>query len=332
MDGTTPTTTLTSSTPAAPAAPAISAPASVPTPSERPTFAQAFAQDAAPIAETPAAPEGTATIEPAATSAIDGALNPSEPKGPIPFDVHKTALENARTKAAEQAQQEFDSQFGWAKAVDRGAVEEAARLGQLYQTDRAGYIRQVLAEAITDPTLAPLVRSEAARVLGSRQSQPQPAQTVPDVPIVNEQGQVVGNLRDIVQAHLAEYAAKEIAPLKSDLQQRKAEADARKAHDELQTHVQDIYAEAVDLLPGFKEHEAEIAKVFATIPGDPAKAMRAAWKQVVGSTLANRDSVRTATLDELKTKAAASAVNPAQTAVTSTSRPKSFHDPSLKWS
>jgi hypothetical protein len=66
--------------------------------------------------------------------------------------VHKTALENARTKAAEQAQQEFESQFGWAKSVDRGAVEEAARLGQLYQTDRAGYIRQVLAEAITDPT------------------------------------------------------------------------------------------------------------------------------------------------------------------------------------
>jgi hypothetical protein len=254
-----------------------------PTPSERPTFAQAFAQDAAATPATPAAPEGTATIEPAAVTAMDGAINPSEPKGPIPFDVHKTALDNARIKAADQAKQEFEAQFGWAKSVDRGAVEEAARLGQLYQTDRAGYIRQVLAEAITDPSLAPLVRSEAARVLGSRQSPPQPAQTVPDVPIVNEQGQVVGNLRDIVQAHLAEYAAKEIAPLKSDLQQRKADADARQAQQELQTQVQDIYAEALDVLPGFKEHEAAIAKVFATIPGDPAKAMRAAWKQVVGS-------------------------------------------------
>ncbi len=345
MDATTVSTpTPASPAPAAPAAPATSAPASAPTPSQRPSFAEAFATDATAASSQTPAPEGAATTAPAEGQATDSATSPSEPKGPIPFDVHKTALENARIKAAEQAKQEFEQQFGWAKTVDRTAVEDAMRLGQLYQSDRAGYIRQVLGEAVADPTLAPLVRSEAARVLGARA--PQPVDLSPDIPVVDNNGQVVTHtfsadrVKAIVQHAVQEALQKEVAPLKQDFQTRQDRDAAIQAQRELDTQVQDIYSEAIQMLPGFKEHEAEIAKVFDAMPPfDPNdqraadKALRKAWHQVVGSTLANRDQTRTQMLDELKTKAAAGtgSVNPAGAAVTATKRPTSFHDASLSW-
>jgi len=334
MEGTTATPTTTSApAPTTSAAPATSAPSASPAPAERPTFAQAFASDAAPSTDSSSAPTETAATAQAETS-------PTESAGPIPFTAHKTALENARLKAREAAQAEFQQQYGWAMQTDRAAVEEAARIGRTYATDKPGFIRQLLAEATTDPELAPLVRSEAARVLGMRQqAQPQPApiDLSPDIPVMDQDGRVVAQtysherLQQVVQKAIEDFASRELSPIKQDYQSRQQEQQAQKAQQELQTAVSDIYSEATDVLPGFKEHEAEIAQAFATIPGDPAKALRAAWKQVVGSKLASADQVKADTLKDLQTKAAASAVNPASAVIPTTQRPRSFNDPSLKW-
>ena len=263
--------------------------------------------------------------------------------GPMPFQAHKTALENARTKERERVTQEFDQQYGWAKTADRGAIESAQQIGQMYANDRPGFIRQVMAEALADPNMAPLIRSEAARVLGQRaQAQPQTAPPVdlsPDIPVMDGNGQIVAQtysherLQQVVAKAIEDFATRELSPIKQDYQTRQQAAEAQRAQQELQTATQDIYSEALDVLPNFKEHEQDIAAVFATLPASmaPDKALRAAWKQVVGSKLANADQVRATQLTELKTKAAASGVNPASSVITSTGRPRSFNDPGLKW-
>lgn len=335
MDVSTPTSTVTPSSESPAAAPATSAPTTTSVSTERPaTFAEAFARDAAPTTETPVTPEGTATTEP-----VTATPPPSAP-GPIPFDVHKTALENARTKAAEQAKAEFQQQYGWAQGLDRSAVEEAARMGQLYQQDRPAFIRQMLAEAITDPEVAPLVRSEAARVLAQRsRADAPPVDLSPDIPVMDANGQVVAQtfsadrVKQIVNHAIQEALGKELTPLKADYQSRQQREQAEQQRQELDRTVRDIYTEARDVLPGFTEHEAEIAKVFETLPVNlPAdKALRMAWKQVVGGKLANAEQVKAQTITDLKTKAAASAVNPGAAVIPTTKRPTSFHDPALTW-
>jgi len=329
MEATVTQTASTPTTTAAPSAPAASAPA---TPAERPTtFAQAFASDAATQTEASAQPEA-ATTQPAETTTATAPVHPSAEKtGPIPFDVHKTALENARTKAVA----EYKEKFGWAEAVDRSAYEEAARIGQLYQRDKPAYIRQVLAEAVNDPTLAPLVRSEAARVLGSRQQPAAPQAIEPDIPVVDEQGRTVAQafsaerVKALIAQAVADAIGKEVAPIKADFQTRQQQEQARQQQAEAQKASNTLYEQVTTELQGFKEHEAEIAAVFEKIPGDPATALYRAYAQVVIPKLQAAGQAKA--LEDLKTKAAASTANPASATVAATKRPKSFSDSSLKW-
>lgn len=336
MEGTTSTNTPSTPTATPTAAPATSAPSASPTPGQRPTFAQAFAQDAAPTAPETASPEAAPTTPSVTDTPVESATpTPSEP----PKERWDSILANAREKARSEAEQQFQQQYGWAMQADRAVVEQAIQLGQSYTQDKPAFIRSILAEAITDPNLAPLVRSEAARVLGARNAAPPPQPQVdlsPDIPVMDANGQVVAQtysherLQQVVQKAIEDFASRELSPIKQDYQTRQEQEQAARAQQELHATVQDIYSETSDL-PGFKEHEQEIAKVFASIPGDPAKALRAAWKQVVGSTLANANQVKANTLKELQTKAAASAVNPASAVIPTTQRPRSFNDPSLKW-
>lgn len=344
MTETTTTTTTPATAPAAPpaAAPATSAPATPSSPGERPTtFAEAFARDAA-VSETPAADDGTATTAPSSETPDDTAPpTPGEP----PREKWETILNNAREKAKQEATKEFQQQYGWAQGVDRAAVEEAARMGQLYQQDRPGFIRQMLAEALTDADLAPLVRSEAARVLANRtrgtQPEAQPAPDLsPDIPVLDAEGRVVTQtysaerVQQIVQQAISDAIGKELAPLKQDYQTRQQREQAIQQQQALQQQSESIYADALETLPGFKEHEASIAEAFNAIPASvPAdRALRMAWKQVVGDKLANADQVKAQTITDLKTKAAASTVNPATAGIATTKRPTSFHDASLSWS
>lgn len=317
------------SVPTSTAAPATSAPSTPIRPDQRPTFEQAFARDAvapAPVVPVEGAPVATA---PGETPAVEA------PKGPIPFDVHKTALDNARKKEAERLTAEFQSQYGWAQQLDRPSVEAAMSLGQRYQSDKPGFIREVLAEALQDATLAPLIRSEAARALSSGRGQPaaQEPDLSPDIPVMDANGQIVAQTFSAqkVQQIVERAIAQAVKPLQQDFQTRQQREQAAKQEQEISTAATDIYTEALDVLPGFKDHQDAIQKVFLTIPGDPAKALRQAWKQVVGGTLSNADQVRAEQLKALQTKAASSVPNPAAASSAPAQRPRSFHDPALKW-
>lgn len=307
------------------AAPATSAPSSSPTPSQRPTFAQAFARDAAQPADPSSAQPEAATTAPAGDGLTEGA------QGPIPFTVHKTALENARTKEADRVRAEVQAQYGWAAGVDRSTAEAGMQIGRMFQQDRPGFIRQVLAEAMADQTLAPMVRSEAARVLGSRR-QEAPADLSPDIPVMDAQGNMVAQTYSAtrVQQIVQQALEQALQPLQQDYQQRQQRDQQVAYAQQLESTTQDIWSD-VSSLPGFADHKDEIAKVFAATPGDPGRALRAAWKQVVGPKVGVVDKVRADYQKELQTKAAASTVNPASAVIPATKRPRSFKDPSLKW-
>lgn len=320
--------------------------------SERPTMQQAFAADIAPVteslpvstptSETPAPVIATAdaTVPPDATSPTP-VIPSTEATGPIPLERHKSILDGAY-KERDEARQQLEAwkPYEWAKQVDQTALNEAVKLGQLYQNDRAGYIRQVLAEAAADADLAPLVRSEAARVLGARPAKPaEPLDLSPDIPVFDQAGQQVSTtysadrVKQLLQQQRTEFESL-VQPLKQAEDTR-----AKTAKEAAFAQQQDAFVVAestriktsIQKLPGATEHWKAIQDKARTYGEDVpvGEALRDAYIEVVmahSSAKAKAD-----VLDTLKTKAAASSVNPAGAVVASTHKPKSMLDPSLKW-
>lgn len=298
--------------------------------SERPTFAQAFASEAPAAESLPATPSPES--QPAASASADTTVPPADQttgdvtpaEGPVPYARFKEVNEGKK------ALEDKLTALQWAESVDRGAVERASQLGQLYQRDRAGYIRQVLAEAVTNPDLAPLVRSEAARVLGARQPQPD-ADIEPDIPVVNDQGQVVSQafsaerVKQFVQRAVTEALTKEVGPLKQTVQSVEQERQQAVIRQQAEQAAAADYQRA-QAWPGFTEHQDAIAQAFAE---HADWSIQDAYIAVAVPKL--QAAAEAKTLEALKTKAAASTVNPAAAVVTSQARPASFHDPRLSW-
>ncbi len=310
--------------------PAASVDTSAPAVSERPTSAHdALTQAAAAITSETAAPLETAATGPAQPGDPASALHPST--GSPPEKHWPTILENARTKAKDEALAQWRQQHGWAEQVDRQAVERMGQIAELYQRDRPGYIRQILADAVSDPTLAPVVRSEAARILGQRQAPP--VDLSPDIPVIDEQGRVVSQTlsAERIQARIDAGIAKalgtmgeQVKPLLSEREARQQREQAAEEDRQLEAYTGDLYNEACDVLPHFKEYEPEIARVMATIPGDPARAMRQAWKQVVGPTLSAK--AKAEVLDSFSKKAAAQTVDGSGKAASTPTRPRTVQE------
>jgi hypothetical protein len=327
--------TPTTGTTAAPATASAPSATAAPTPVERPTFAQAFASDAATSPEQPAQPEAPTTqAADAATTQAPVNPNADAKTGPIPFEVHKTALENARTKGAA----EYKEKFGWAENLDRSLIEETTKIGTLYRNDKPAFFRQLLAEAAGNPETLAVLRSESARFLAGARQQPAAVDLTPDIPVVDDQGRVVSHsfsaerVKQLLKQErdsLKQELLGEIAPLKQDRETAQRQEQARQEQAHLQSTVTTLYEQATTDLPHFKEHEQEIAAAFEKIPGDPGTALYRAYAQVVIPKLNAASQAKA--LDDLKTKAAASTANPASAAVATAKRPKSFNDPALTW-
>ena len=272
-----------------------------------------------------AAQTGTATTEPAAaTTATSSTTDPTQGKqGPIPFDVQSKALENARAKAVAEAQAAWEQQYGWSRTVDRTAVEEAARLGTLFQTDRAAFVRELIADRELPPDLV----SEFARVLGSRRGQSANSGDVdldPDVPLLDANGNPTGVatysapkvqalMKQAVQQAISEVT-KTIAPLQETHKaiQEEREGAANKAF--AQTTLAELRKQ-----PFFAENEPAIKAVYAKIPianpKDQAEvnaALRTAYLQVLtGTVIPNLQSTTTRTVVQgQQQKANANTVTP----------------------
>lgn len=268
---------------------------------------------AAPVTtESSADPAATVQADATATTAP---LTTDKPKGPIPFEVHHTALENARTKAKDEALAEWRKTHGWAEQVNRAEIEALAPMAQLYQRDRPAFVRQILSEGVADPEVAALIRSEAARFLGSRAPAQESTEIEPDIPVMDESGRVVNHaysataVKQLVQRAVEEAIGKKVAPLEQDYQARQKHAE-RAAYNKRLDDAVKADERFVESRPYWKDHKAAIQKLYAETPSFVT--LRDAYYHYVEHTLLPNLSKteRTKVVNGLTEKVAASSVSP----------------------
>ena len=308
---------------AAPAAPAVSTPASAP--ATRPTSAKAALEAAAAAQET-TQPDGTAPpiVAPAE------ALSPHAKKGPIPFDVHDKALQNARQKARDEALAEHRVKYGWAEQIDQAYLQNLAQVEQR-MADPATFAAELLSSLQNHPEHGPKLRSELARILGARrQGPPEP---VPDVEVRDAAGNVVGQTYSAArQKERESWLAKQIkASMSQEIQAVKDRLDRQDAEVAAHQRTQQADKQADQLLteakvwPGFTDHAAEIATVMRN---QPAWTLERAYVDVLQRVIAPTltDQGYRSALDSLAQKSEAQTVTTGGASSATPAKPKNVRD------
>jgi hypothetical protein len=262
------TTTTIDSAPVTTAETTTAAPATVETShaattSQRPTDVRSLAkwmaanESAAADPTDASAKTDAATTAPADAKDPTGATHPTtEKKGPIPFEVHDKALQNARTKSADEATAKTREQFA---PLER-AVQSWQPIAQRMTADPVGFVRDYIAEvAASNPAIAAQMRSEAGRMLAGGRSAAVDAEPPPDVQIVDEHGRVTGTTysakalaeRDAWnERRLLAKVNGELAPIKAERAQQLADAQAAEFKAATDAKVDEVMAELLDILDG----------------------------------------------------------------------------------
>jgi hypothetical protein len=304
--------------------------------SSEPAAGSASVESLAPV-DTTAQPDGATTQPAVATTDQPLSTEPAK-AGPIPFDVHKTALENARQKAVA----EWEQQYGWAKQIPPQDFQQAVTLAKRAHADPIGYLQDFIKDLQSDPTYGAQLRSLAARALAQRTQQPE-QEPQPDLPIQLEDGRVVHLYSAEQQAKREAFLQKQwLASVQQELQPLK------QSHEQQQRVAEQARQEAA-----WNTWQGQVVADTATWPGmdNPDVRSRFAadvWRQIQGHdvTLTDTDKIeraiersyrtvvvpslqttsRQAVLNDINRQAAASTVNPAQT---STRAPKSMDEMSI---
>lgn len=317
------------------------------------SFAEAFAADASsasnPTPETtPAASASADTIVPPAADGSEGSTPATgdSPQGPIPFDRHKAALENARAKAIE----EWDQQYGWAKQVQPQEFQQIQQIARHFAGgDVLTGIQSLLAEARKDPAVDAQLRSFHARALAAARGQ-QPAQAEqepqPDLPIQLEDGRVVhlysaeqqAKREAFLQKQWLSQVKQEFQPVTETVEAYKAREAALAKQQEIAQYVESTHADVVTW-PGMDDKANQVAvaeelkrmRVNEDDPREVSLALNAAWRKVVAPKLSAKGE--STLLENLQRKAAAStSINPGSAASTTPRSYKSFNDlPAEMW-
>lgn len=319
MEDTT-TTAVTEAAPVStPSAPSGDESASAPSTPARPaSFKEALAQTAAKTEST-----GTATIAPS-VSADGTAIK----KGPIPFEVHDTALQNARAKSAAERDAEWTNRVGWAANIDRERAAQALHLADLLDRSPAEFIDRAVAQLVNDPQQAASVRSALARHLASGRSAPAEA-PLPSIQL--EDGTVIdlNSFRDSIQKQTLQAATQQFQPAMDaakELQEAK-EFAVRQHHA---GQFAQGFMGTLTQLPGFKAHAKEIHAALAQTKLEtdhPAEVRAAAYEiyhRIVVPTLSQAGQA--SLMASLKQKAVAQTESPSRTATASGARPKNTAD------
>jgi hypothetical protein len=263
-------------------------------------------------------PEVTATpdADPSVTTEIP---TDAKPAGPVPLSVHQKALENARTKAAQETEARLRTEMGWAQDIPAADGPRMAQMYQQFVADPAGYAMNLLQQLGNNPQYAPQIRSHAARVLGARQQQaaepvaePEPTDDVedPNTGLTFMSGAQRAKWAAWFQRQLKADVQKELQPLKQRDQAIQQEAQQRQMMDQTRSFL-DRMRESD---PFFKEHEPKVKA--AMLEGKGNISFEAAYNRVlrevvIPSLQANAESNVVASLQQ---KAVASSRNPAAAA------------------
>lgn len=272
-----------------------------------------------PPASSTAAP---ATGAPAAVVTQDQTASSSnEP----PRERWDSILDNARTKTRADVEREYKQKYGWADQFHEQPYEFVESwIDQLAQHPQYG--SQILAKA------ARLLNSRRGRQIGP-EAGAAVEEPVPDVPIVDGQGQVVGQTYSATQ--LKKWREWDWAQREATLADRFAPLEQRAQRQEQAEQVAQLQATATQqsqqtltelrAQPYFKDHEADIKRAFADHPewGDN---LHRAYLHVLTTTVLPKlsQTEQAKVLDSLQTKAAATTVSPQAQAATAKPHFKSF--------
>lgn len=318
--------------------------------SERPaTIPEAFARESAGADSHSATPvstttetvdSGAATTAPPVPESATGVTNAETPSavGEPPKERWDAILKNAREKERADILKEWEP-YSWAKQVPREAIDQAVALSRQVQQDPVAFFRQLYEDLDSHPTHAAQLRSEAARLLSRGRGKTPDIDLSPDVEILDANGRVAGRafsaergqamVQHAVQQALAEFEAKKVAPIVSDYESRRAEAEAKKQQAAVDAQVSAMEARIRKIVGN---DDAALQAVSQALVADPSADPLDIALQVFEDrakqtqTKADADALKT-----LQRKAAASSPNPAAAVVPATKRPRSFHDPALKW-
>ena len=308
----------TMTTAMSPSAPAVAPEAS---PASDPTTVAAGVDPAADAASpSQAAVDGvSATTDPTQTT----------PDPTAPPEKHwPKILNNARTKAVA----ETEAKYTWASQIPE---QHRATVGEFYKTldtDPAMAIEALIATAAGDPKHAPKLRSLLGKLLGNRITQDPAAPAantagaIPEPDFQDEHGHTfysadrIKALVESIEARIDAKYAKELTPLKTDLQTRDLHARQVNAKRQADAWADERY-EKVSQWPHFKAHEAAIAQA---ITDNPDLDVGDAYIQIVVPQLSFLE--RKAVVATQQDKANAGSLNPSTPASAVAARPTSFRE------
>lgn len=238
-------------------------------------------ETAAETPEPPAVTEGEAptTAEPPQDQTTSDASDSKQ--GPIPFAAHKQALENARTKAAEETQQRLVQE--WQTQIEP-IRPYAAALAQDVQTGEIGGLESVLAEYLQHPVLGAKTRSLFGRALSQlqRQQQAPPADARPEPDLQTADGALVYSAPQ--QHALEEWRDRQwqqrlqqtIQPFQQQHEQQAQQQRVQQAQSQaMQWATQQLTEFRAD--PDFSAHESVVKERMAA---NPQLSLDRAWQQV----------------------------------------------------
>jgi hypothetical protein len=259
----------------------------------------------------------TDAIDPSSEDDPDISTDPAS-AGPIPFDRHKAALDNARTKARDEAIAEYRSQYGWAEQVDPQQLENWTATAQQMSADPVGFLQRFAAELQTHPVYGPQLKSAAARTLGARTAPQDDVEPRPDLQTDSGDtvysAQQLNKWREWHDRQLEKRFDERLAPL-TETHAQIQEARQRELIEHVSTQFASEQLSQVKALPHYAEYAAEIKAEFAKMPppNHPmgyATQLRDAWIKVVVPNLSKRE--RAQAMADMKTRGLASTASPSR--------------------
>lgn len=292
------------------------APASTPTATASPAVNTETTGSAAPATQATAAPITDSTGEP-------------------PKERWADILENQRKTAREDALKEWRQQHGWAESVNREQLQQMSEWYGRYQGDPGAFLETAYQEALQHPVHGATVKSRIGKMLASMRAAQTPEPEIePDIPVMNDQGQIVSRtysadaMKKIVAQAVQAAIGKEVDPLKQDFQSRQESAKEQQHREYIASESARIKASVMGRPLAEKHWPAIQAKARELVQANDklsaGEAVLGAYLEVVGPLLSQ--SAQADVLSDLQKKATAQTVNPGSPAGTAKPKFKNFED------
>jgi hypothetical protein len=255
------------------------------TPAPPKDMAEGFRQALKAKPESPAA---------APTAAAPDTSPPPKPQGPIPFERHQAAVENARRKAAEDT----ESRYAWAKSLDQSRVQRALEVAQRLDADPVAFVREAAQRLAKHPQYRERLMAR-----------PQEQRPQPDMATADGQYRFYSaeQQQRLIDWHLQQQKA-EVQEMLRPIQEERQHSAEEKRTKAIQSQAQQTLAEA-ETWPQFKEHIRDIHDAMAA---DKRLGLEGAYNRVVVPQLAKleREAGKKELLAEMEAKAKAGSANP----------------------